>query len=252
MIPASSANGTRSAPTRRTSPPSGLLLVLASMLVACLPGSGAAQANPSAVWSIGVDGELVSQYVWRGLQLNSHPSIQPEAQVVYRSVTLGAWASYPFDGSYREIDTYLDWSYQLPTGALELGFQDYFFPESGGFFDFSQATAAHTGEVHAAYTPSVVPVTVLLAWNVYDDPGHSLFAKVSGRASLHVVDLDANIGLLLKDSPGYYGGRAGDATNYTVRATRSFPLGVGNPHVSVALTRSALLRKTLWVFAVGM
>ncbi len=230
------------------------MLLLAVVLSAVLPVAGAAQqASKKTPWTIGADGELVSQYVWRGLVLNSHPSIQPEVYLEHGNFDLGVWASYPFDGSYREIDTYLSWSHSFPAGELDLNAQDYYYPQYSGFFDFSQAAGGHTGELSGAFTPTAVPLTFTLAWNAYDDPDHSVFAKVSGEHSLDgIVDLDANIGFLLNNSPYYYGGSAGDVTNYTIKATRSFPLGRLSPHVSVALTRSALLRKTLWVFAVGL
>jgi hypothetical protein len=220
---------------------------------AFLPGTGRAQEDSSSAWSVGADGELVSQFVWRGLVLNNHPSLQPEVYLEHGSFDLGVWASFPFDGSYREIDTYLSWSHSFSAGELDLNAQDYYYPQYAGFFDFSQAAGGHTGELSGAFTPSVVPLTFTLAWNAYDDPDHSLFAKVGGEHSFDgIVDLDANIGFLLKNSPYYYGASAGDVMNYTIRATRNFSLARVQPHVSVALTRSPVLGKTLWVFAVGL
>ncbi len=232
---------------------SGLGLLLAAALSACLPGNGAAQQDSSSSpWSVGADGELVSQYVWRGLVLNNRVNVQPEVYVGYNNWTLGVWASWPFDGSYREIDSYLSYAYTMRPGELDLTLQDYYYPESGGFFDFSRATGAHTGELQASFSPSAAPVSVMLGWNVYDDPNHSLFGRVSGHVNLHVVKLQGDIGMLLNDSPYYYGGSGGTVTDYTIKATRGFSLGFGNPHVSVALTRSGLLHRTLWVFAIGL
>lgn len=241
---------------RRPSARSALLLAV--VLTVLLPGEAWGQAASKTPWTVGADGELVSQYAWRGLVLNSHPSIQPEVYLEHGNFDLGVWASYPFDGSYREIDTYLSWSHTFPAGELDLNAQDYYYPQYSGFFDFSQAAGGHTGELSGAFTPTAFPLTFTLAWNAYDDPDHSLYAKVSGEHSLAgIVDLDADIGFLLKDSPYYYStdtvvGRAGDIMDYTVKATRGFSLGQLQPHVSVQLMRSGLMHKTLWVFAVGL
>ncbi len=94
----------------------------------------------------GVD--LVSRYLWRGLNLSSSPAIQPYAEVSAGNFTIGAWGSYTFESSSnQEVDLYV--GYQL--NHLNLMLFDYVLTADsiagvGNFFDYKSGDAPHALE----------------------------------------------------------------------------------------------------------
>lgn len=243
----------------RSSP--GRALLLAALLTPCLPGTGAAQDDGPIAWSFGVGGEIVSQYVWRGLLLHDQPSIQPDLHVEHGNFSAGVWSSWPLKGDVNEIDTYLSWFQEVAAGEFGLTLTDYYYPHINGdlgtFTNFDgvvdgEATGGHTLEIGAEFSPTAIPLTFTAAWNAYNDPDHALYGAVSGEVSVpSLFDLDGEIGLLLKDSPSYYGASAG-LMGLRVRATRSLTLGTLEPYVSIAYNRSTFLKENYWVFALGL
>jgi hypothetical protein len=246
--------------THSNHPSIGRALLFAALLMPLAPRAAAAQEDGPAGLSFGISGELVSQYVWRGLRLHDKPSLQPDVYVSKGELTLGVWSSWPLKGDVNEMDTYLSWDKELPAGDLSLTVTDYFLPylgtDSGWFTNFDgvvngEATGAHTVEFGAEFTPSAVPLTFMAAWNAYNDPDHALYGAVSSEVSVPMLfDLGGELGFLLKDSQDYYGGSAG-LFNVGVHATRSFTLGVVEPYVTVGYTRNAAVKENYWVFAVG-
>lgn len=253
--------------SRRTpeSPVRGLLL--AALLSLCVPGAAVAQTKGATSWSLGVGGEVVSRYIWRG-ELLDGADVQPDIHVEHGDLTIGVWSAwglYTRDDlggrTYKEMDTYVSWDQGFDVGDLILTGTDYYFPgpgDSGRFTNFGgvvngQATGAHTDEISAEFDPRVVPLTVMVAWNAYNDPDHALFARVGSDVTVPLVaiGLHGDIGFLLKDSPNYYGSLAGHAMDYTLRATRSFSLGGLHPHVSAAVVRAPAVGGTYGVFAIG-
>lgn len=237
----------------------GRALLLAALLTPCLPGRSAAQEEPAS-WSFGVSGEIVSQYVWRGLLLHDQPSIQPDIYVEHGGFSAGVWSSWPLKGDVNEIDTYLSWFKEASAGEFGLTLTDYYYPylegDAGSFSNFDgvvdgEATGAHTLEIGAEFTPTAIPLTFMAGWNAYNDPDHALYGALKSAVSVPMlVDLDGELGFLLKDSPYYYGADAG-LMNFMVRATRSFTLGTFEPYISAAYTRNAFLKENYWVFALG-
>ncbi len=235
----------------------GPLTALVTLLFA---SGGAAQEDAPAGWSFGVSGDIVSQYVWRGLRLHDHPSVQPDIHVEHGGFSAGVWSSWPLEGDVNEIDSYVSWSRDATAGAFGLTLTDYYYPylqgDAGSFTNFGgvvdgEATGGHMLEIGAEFTPAALPLTFMVGWNAYNDPDHALYAAVSSEFSVPTLfDLDGAVGFLLGDSPNYYGADAG-LTNFMVRATRSISLGAFEPHVSAAYTRNAFLNENYWVFALG-
>ena len=72
--------------------------------------------------SFKIKGDLVSRYIWRGLNVNDQPNIQPSAALGYSGFELGLWGSYglanqgPSDEYYstsQEIDTWLGYAFSF-------------------------------------------------------------------------------------------------------------------------------------------
>lgn len=230
-------------------------LLLGSLAVAA-PLAGQ-EPEPKEGWTPGVSAELVSRYLWRGLDLHDGVSLQPDVHLSRGELAVGVWSSWALDGGYHEVQTYLEWSRDLAPGTVTLSVYDYFYPkEEAGFFDFGgvsdgEPTGGHTVEFGAAFTPAALPVTLGLWWNAHNDPDRALVLEATTEHSFAGVDVAGEASMLLKDSPTYYEAGGGDLLGYGVSVSRVVPLGSAEPYVSARLVRSALEGKTYLVFAVG-
>ena len=99
--------------------------------------------------SLGLD--LVSRYVWRGIDFGASPAVQPyvEYSIGKGNFTwgIGVWGSYAFTGpAASEFDIY---SY-IGVGPVTLTFTDYFFPGEawGGDAYFTHGSDNGTGHVY--------------------------------------------------------------------------------------------------------
>lgn len=103
-----------------------------------------AQAD-SVSQNIRMDGGLdfVSRYVWRGSLQNDAPAMQPWAEISWKNLTLGTWASSSISGyGLQEANLYLRGDFT--NFVIELW--DYYeFEDSlpGNYFDYRQSTTSH-------------------------------------------------------------------------------------------------------------
>ncbi|NTV17236.1 MAG: hypothetical protein HGB09_07320 [Chlorobiaceae bacterium] len=108
------------------------LLSLAVALFAGLGGTAQAEG-----FKIGAD--VVSSYVWRGSDLGNSAAIQPAISYTCPTtgIIVGTWGSYALSDNagnrHKEIDLYAT----LPVGPLSLTVTDYYSPNAGDSFDFS-------------------------------------------------------------------------------------------------------------------
>jgi hypothetical protein len=92
--------------------------------------------------------DLVSRYVWRGLNLSESPALQPTLGISYKNFTLGTWSSYTLSReSIQEVDLFLSYEREYLTITINnyyntldtLGF-------TGNYFDMNKATTPHVLE----------------------------------------------------------------------------------------------------------
>lgn len=91
--------------------------------------------------------DFYSSYVWRGTSF-SGPSVQPSLSWQLHGLTVGAWASQDFAGTYSEADLYASYGFNF---GLSLGITDYYYPGLD-YFDFSDSTGSHAYEINLGYT----------------------------------------------------------------------------------------------------
>lgn len=73
--------------------------------------------------SLGAD--VVSRYIWRGLDFGNAVSVQPGLSVAFGDLEVGSWASYAITGSTAdEFDLYATYA----IGDFSVGLTDYSFP----------------------------------------------------------------------------------------------------------------------------
>lgn len=108
------------------------LLTLAVALFAGLGNTAQAEG-----FKIGAD--VVSSYVWRGSDFGNSAAIQPAISYTCPNtgIIVGTWGSYALNDNagsrHKEIDLYAT----LPVGPLSFTVTDYYNPNAGDTFDFT-------------------------------------------------------------------------------------------------------------------
>ena len=144
--------------------------------------------------SLDANADIVSRYIWRGLNVNDQPNIQPSVTLSCSGIQLGLWGSYgltdqnPSDRYYpvsQEIDTWLGYSYSFSSG-LEIGavITDYYYPNAGlkignfNNYDDVNGPGAHTIEAGLNLTgPESFPLSLNGYINVYNDAGNNVYYR---------------------------------------------------------------------------
>ncbi|MCY3944395.1 MAG: hypothetical protein OXG18_11650 [Gemmatimonadetes bacterium] len=154
----------------------------------------AAASAPAAAQSVSLGADVVSRYVWRGLDFGESMALQPALTISLGMLEFGAWGSYSISASgaaANENDLWASFTHEFEAGAsLSLGVTDYYFPGPGAT-DFRDGEA-HTQEVWVSVSgPESAPLSVyagLLLDDVdRDDCGEeedcsvqTLYAEVGG------------------------------------------------------------------------
>lgn len=105
--------------------------------------------------SFNIGSDLVSRYVFRGVDYGNSPSIQPFISYRINGFEVGYWGAFSISDFYKEIDFYLKYSVFGFTFVLS----DYFVPSVTGvptskdtrYFVFDNKTTAHTFEFSLEY-----------------------------------------------------------------------------------------------------
>lgn len=153
----------------------------------------------------GVD--IVSKYVWRGVDQGMGASFQPALGLAYKGFSLGAWGSAPFTnvGLY-EFDLAVEYS----VGGFSIGITDYYWKGSDESF-FNYYADNHLFEGNLAFSfGEKFPLT--LSWNTFfagddrDENGKQQFSTYIEAAydfSLGGLDFTASAGAAPWSSPAW-------------------------------------------------
>ena len=179
-------------------------------------------AGPISAQSASIGADIVSRYVWRGLDFGESMAVQPGLTIGLGGLEFGAWGSYSIsaDGSgANENDLWASYTHETASGAsFAVGFTDYYFP--GPRADKFRDKDAHTQEVSVAVSGSETFPVSLYAGMVLDDDKPIYF-----EASVPFTAGDVELGL-------HAGAVSGESDFY---ATEGFAL------VNLGITGSAEL-----------
>ncbi len=136
-------------------------------LVSC-----AVLAGPVSAQSASIGADIVSRYVWRGLDFGESMSVQPGLTIALGGLEFGAWGSYSISASgagANENDLWATYTYETSGGAsFAVGFTDYYFP--GPRAPKYRDADAHTQEVSvAASGTEAFPVSIYAGMILDDD-----------------------------------------------------------------------------------
>jgi len=157
--------------------------------------------------SLGAD--LVSRYVWRGMQLSASPAIQPSIEYSFGNFTVGTWGSYTFaHEDFQEVDLFLTYS----INSFSVTLNDYFIPTenlgvSNKYFDWNQDSTGHALELIGSWEGTeTLPLTVTAGVFLYGadkdangDNRYSTYLEAAYDFDIHGVSLSPFAGITFAD-----------------------------------------------------
>ena len=168
--------------------------------------------------------DLVSRYMWRGLDLGSAPAIQPSFSWNKGGFSVGTWGSYSLKGSqsinenFAEVDLMLSYNYKFVTVALV----DFFFPVEGlyvnnNYFNYKAGETTHIIESAITFTgPENIPLNFMIATVLYgadldanQDNIYSTYLELTYPMQINKIDFEVFIGGVVNDKPNMYGNGSG-------------------------------------------
>ncbi len=181
---------------------------------------------------IGLGADVVSRYIWRGAEAGENaPSFQPTLEFSYGGFTFGTWGAYSIGNAasvLSEQDIYASYTVETSaSGAFTLGVTDYYYASKGKFGNFDDKKGSpHVVEASLGYSgPEKLPVSLLLAVNVFNDEDNTFYAEIGYSATVEDVGLNFFLGM----TPGgekavYYGTEKFNVINIGVTATKEIKI----------------------------
>lgn len=129
-------------------------------------------------WNVNVAADVMSRYVWRGLDYGASPNIQPTLALSNGNFEIGYWGAINIFGTYSEVDLYAKYSYKNLSAIVT----DYFFPIDGipsnnyqKYFNYNSDNTNHLAEVILQYKGGEkLPISLLAGTTVYGNDKDSL------------------------------------------------------------------------------
>jgi len=158
--------------------------------------------NDKSPLSISIGGDLVSRYIFRGVEFGPNPPtphVQPNFSLTYDmgktgSLKLGGWASYGIYNDFSENDLYLKYTNSFSgAGTFSLTLMDLTFPYLGAAinnFEGDGNGAHFIGLTFDFSGPENLPVTFQVSSLVHNDfPGcKSLYLEVGYNFALEGIN----------------------------------------------------------------
>ena len=227
-----------------------------NLLIIFLAFSTVSQAQDSSKWDINPSADIVSRYVWRGIDFGGSPSIQPSLTFQNGNLEFGFWGAYAVSGSYQEADLYI--SYSFLDELFSIGITDYFFPDMAsidqGYFNWNNNTG-HVLEANLAFNgSSKFPIAIAAntfvygadkafsdsTWNLNDSVhqmntknGYSTYCEITYSFEVKKTTIDVFAGFnlngvnfedaILRGGEGFYLDGPG-FTNIGLTASREIPV----------------------------
>jgi hypothetical protein len=150
---------------------------------------------------LNIGADIVSRYVWRGVDFGNAPAVQPTFELSMGNITLGSWGSYSIGktdsgaGGLNEHDLYASYSF----GSITVGVTDYYYPGAGGLFTVD-TDYNHVIEPYISYTGLI---NASLYLNALNDPDNSMYLELGYDLTVKEVELGLIAGVALYESTWY-------------------------------------------------
>ncbi|MBK6913385.1 MAG: hypothetical protein IPH11_06890 [Ignavibacteriales bacterium] len=204
---------------------------LLMVIIICAAGISFAQDL-----SLSAGADIVSRYIWRGLNVNDAVNIQPALTLSVSGFSVGFWGSYSFsnnsgDNTFgQEVDTWIGYNYSFENGmGIGALLTDYYYPNTGikwgnfNNYDDVNGAGAHTIETGLLLRgPNSFPISLSGFINVYNDAGNNTYFQIDYPTSVAEVPLNFFVGASggSEENPGYYGTQSFNVINVGVKATK--------------------------------
>jgi hypothetical protein len=234
--------------------------------------------------AVNLGADLVSRYVWRGIDFGNSPAIQPNLSFSWKGFNIGAWGSFAFSGNhiqvndstildagtYAEADLFVSYTYEWFT----LMVFDYFTmnglnPNEGNrYFDYANATTGHTLEGCLSFEgPENFPLQIMASTLFYgadkDQDSTGVYGLGSGNNYSTYFELAYNfhlnkLGVDMKPFIGgipfgssWYGPSAG-VTNLGLTAKKEIPVTAKySLPVQVSLITNPQAQSVFFIFGIS-
>lgn len=183
-----------------------------------------AATSVSAQDGFSTGADLVSSYVWRGVEQGSNePNIQPYASYTLGNFTIGAWGSGNFSSTLKELDLYATYAF---SSNLAVTISDYNWSFTKSYFNYAKSTD-HIFEATVAYTggeslPISASINTMFAGNdkkTNGDRAYSTYMEVGYQLTPNAkVFCGASV---FKSPDGIYNTSGFDFTNIGIKVTKS-------------------------------
>lgn len=172
-------------------------------ILICLSGISFAQDL-----SLSVNADLVSRYIWRGINVNDAFNIQPALTLSVSGFSFGFWGSYSLTNNLdynnygQELDTWLGYNFAFENG-MSIGaiVTDYYFPNAGipwgnwDNYDSPDGPGAHTIETGLLLKgPNAFPISLSGYIVVYNDEGNNTYFQADYPITVADVALNLFVG----------------------------------------------------------
>jgi hypothetical protein len=162
-----------------------VLSIFLLLVVLFITNASAQEKKCKFPFKLNVSADIMSRYVWRGMDYGSSPSIQPTLSFNLGGFELGYWGAVAIASNYIESDLYLKYTlkgftlcltdYYIPALATDINDTRYSFCKSPGKIDFDTTTSenltkftSHTVEAMLCYKgPEKFPISVLVGTYIY-------------------------------------------------------------------------------------
>jgi hypothetical protein len=150
-----------------------------------------AQSDTLPAVTVSGNVDLMSRFVWRGLEIGHAPSIQPCVSASWKGFTLGAWGAYKFTGEGgQETDFYLSKTIGFVTVAI-WDYWSFYDTTAFDFFNYRENTTAHVLEAQLLLSGGeTVPFNFLASYFFYGaDTSKSIYLELQYFHKLGPADL---------------------------------------------------------------
>lgn len=192
------------------------LLVFTNVMLAQNDDPDSDQDTNESEFAFGAD--VVSRYIWRGLDLGSDPAVQPYFFWNKGGFSIGTWGSYGFNGGFAEVDLMASYQYKFITIALT----DFFFPVenfnyNNRYFNYKSGETTHAIEGSIKLSgPEKFPLGFLAGTVFYGNDLdaqnkniYSTYLELSYPIQVQNINIETFIGGVINDKPNLYADGAG-------------------------------------------
>ena len=184
---------------------------------------GFSQDKKASNFNAEISLDIVSSYVWRGIDYQHNGSLQPYLALSWKNTTIGAWGAYKFGGK-GENETDLFVSQKI--GPLTFTLYDYWSYNdslSTDFFDYKHSSTGHMLEAIAEFSMEErFPLTFMVGYLFYGaDAGKTLYLQAGYNKQTEIANFEAFIGY---QATGTYYAERPAFVNFGIGATKELKI----------------------------